>query len=148
MCGCFAALAAVASIAALGHAVFVEPVSWTVMRILTGLCYAGLYVVAESWLNDRATNQTRGTVAVGLCGDFPGRHGRWATAAQFGQRAGVRAVHPGLDPGLGRGGADPAQRRTDARLHRLVTAWAAAALRPIAARRHRHHGGPGWPTAC
>ena len=56
----FAALAAVASIAALGHAVFVEPVSWTVMRILTGLCYAGLYVVAESWLNDRATNQTRG----------------------------------------------------------------------------------------
>ena len=56
----FAALAAVASIAALGHAVFVEPVSWTLMRILTGMCYAGLYVVAESWLNDRATNQTRG----------------------------------------------------------------------------------------
>ena len=56
----FAALAAVASIAALGHTVFVDPVNWTLMRILTGLCYAGLYVVSESWLNDRATNQTRG----------------------------------------------------------------------------------------
>ena len=56
----FAALAAVASIAALGHAVFADPVNWTLMRILTGLCYAGLYVVSESWLNDRATNQTRG----------------------------------------------------------------------------------------
>ncbi|MCH7942074.1 MAG: MFS transporter [Proteobacteria bacterium] len=56
----FAALAALGSIAALVHAVYVEPVSWTLMRILTGLCYAGLYVVAESWLNDRATNQTRG----------------------------------------------------------------------------------------
>ncbi len=56
----FAALAAVLSTAALLHAVFVEPMIWTLMRILTGLCYAGLYVVAESWLNDRATNQTRG----------------------------------------------------------------------------------------
>ena len=56
----FAALAALGSIAALVHAVFVEPVSWTFMRILTGLCFAGLYVVAESWLNDRATNETRG----------------------------------------------------------------------------------------
>ncbi len=56
----FAALAALGSIAALVHAVFVEPVSWTLMRILTGTCFAGLYVVAESWLNDRATNETRG----------------------------------------------------------------------------------------
>ena len=34
----FAALAALGSIAALVHAVFVEPVSWTLMRILTGMC--------------------------------------------------------------------------------------------------------------
>ena len=56
----FAALAAVLSTAALIHAVFIDPVFWTLMRVLTGLCYAGLYVVAESWLNDRATNKTRG----------------------------------------------------------------------------------------
>lgn len=33
---------------------------WIVLRLLTGMCIAGLYVVAESWLNDLATNQTRG----------------------------------------------------------------------------------------
>lgn len=56
----FAALASLASTAVLVHAVFVEPVIWTAMRVLTGFCYAGLYVVAESWLNDQATNRTRG----------------------------------------------------------------------------------------
>ncbi len=58
----FSALASLASVAALVHAIFVEPVTWTAMRFLTGFCYAGLYVVAESWLNDRATNETRGQV--------------------------------------------------------------------------------------
>ena len=56
----FSALASVASSAVLLHAVFVDPISWTLMRIVTGFCYAGIYVVAESWLNDRATNETRG----------------------------------------------------------------------------------------
>ncbi len=56
----FAALAAVASGAALVHGAFVEPVTWAVMRLLSGLCFAGIYVVAESWLNDRASRETRG----------------------------------------------------------------------------------------
>ena len=69
----FAAFAALASAVVLLHAVFVEPLTWTLVRIVTGLCYAGLYVVAESWLNDRATNETRGQllavyVAIMLCG--------------------------------------------------------------------------------
>lgn len=55
----FAAFAAVASAATLFQAVFVHPVAWGVMRLLTGLCFAGIYVVAESWLNDRATQATR-----------------------------------------------------------------------------------------
>ncbi|WP_299396965.1 MFS transporter [Pelagibius sp.] len=58
----FAALASTASTAALVHAVFVDPWIWTVMRFLTGFCYAGLYIVAESWLNDRSTNETRGSM--------------------------------------------------------------------------------------
>lgn len=58
----FAALASTASTAALLHAVFVDPWAWGAMRAVTGFCYAGLYIVAESWLNDRATNQTRGTL--------------------------------------------------------------------------------------
>lgn len=56
----FAALASVASTAALIHAVAIEPVVWVIARFLTGACMAGLYVVAESWLNDIATNATRG----------------------------------------------------------------------------------------
>ncbi len=55
----FAAFAAIAAAATLFQAVFVDPVPWAVMRLLTGLCFAGIYVVAESWLNDRATQATR-----------------------------------------------------------------------------------------
>ncbi len=58
----FAALASLASTAVLIYALLVDPVSWTVMRIITGFCYAGLYIVAESWLNERADNTTRGTI--------------------------------------------------------------------------------------
>ena len=55
----FSAFAAVAAVAALCHAVFVDPLVWAAMRLLTGVCLAGIYVVAESWLNDRATQATR-----------------------------------------------------------------------------------------
>ncbi len=56
----FAALAALASVAILVHSLLVTPVVWVLMRTLTGVCYAGLYVVAESWLNARSDNATRG----------------------------------------------------------------------------------------
>ncbi len=56
----FAALASTASTAALVHAVWISPVTWAAMRFATGVCMAGLYVVAESWINDLATNATRG----------------------------------------------------------------------------------------
>ena len=56
----FGALASTASTAALLHSAFVDPAVWSVLRILTGFCYIGLFVTAESWLNDRASNTTRG----------------------------------------------------------------------------------------
>jgi MFS family permease len=55
----FSAFAAVAAASALGQAVFVTPVVWGGLRLMTGICLAGIYVVAESWLNDRATQATR-----------------------------------------------------------------------------------------
>ncbi len=56
----FAALVSLASASVLLHPVFLEPVPWMAMRLLTGFAYAGMYVVAESWINDIATNKTRG----------------------------------------------------------------------------------------
>ncbi len=55
----FAALAAVASAANLFQAAFVSPVSWSGTRLLSGLSFAGIYVVAESWLNAQATRANR-----------------------------------------------------------------------------------------
>lgn len=56
----FAALASLASISILVHSVFIEPWVWGAMRIVTGFCYAGLYIVCESWLNDMSDNANRG----------------------------------------------------------------------------------------
>jgi MFS family permease len=56
----FGALASVASVAILVHSLFVDPPTWMAMRLISGFAYAGLYVVAESWLNEEATNETRG----------------------------------------------------------------------------------------
>lgn len=56
----FAALTSIASALILVQGVFVEPLSWTVVRIMTGFCFAGIYVVAESWLNGRVDNEHRG----------------------------------------------------------------------------------------
>ena len=58
----FAAMASIASTTALLHALFVDPLFWTVARGFTGFCFAVLYVVIESWLNERSTNDTRGMV--------------------------------------------------------------------------------------
>ena len=56
----FAALGSLASAAFILFPVFPDPISWTIMRVLIGFCFSGIYVVAESWLNDAATNETRG----------------------------------------------------------------------------------------
>src|ERR1700692_3840760 len=56
----FAALAAVASMSILVQGSFVDPLVWAAMRLVSGLCFAGIYVVAESWLNDRSSRANRG----------------------------------------------------------------------------------------
>ncbi len=58
----FSALASLASISILFHGVYIEPLVWWLMRVITGICFAGFYVVTESWLNDRASNETRGKI--------------------------------------------------------------------------------------
>ena len=58
----FGALSAVASAAALVHVITDNAAIWAFMRLLTGFTYAGMYIVVESWLNEKATNQTRGQI--------------------------------------------------------------------------------------
>jgi MFS family permease len=58
----FSALAAVAASAALLHLLVISPAVWIAARAVTGFCFAGLFIVVESWLNASATAQTRGQV--------------------------------------------------------------------------------------
>lgn len=56
----FAALASFISAIFILYAIIVHPAAWILLRIAVGFCFSGVYVVAESWLNDMATNETRG----------------------------------------------------------------------------------------
>ena len=56
----FAAFASMASLSILIHAVFVNPIIWTLGRFITGFSIVAIFIVMESWLNDRANNRTRG----------------------------------------------------------------------------------------
>lgn len=58
----FAAMASVASTMPILHALWVEPWYWAVLRLVTGTCLVGLYIVVESWLNVLAPRQQRGKV--------------------------------------------------------------------------------------
>lgn len=58
----FALFAAVASAAAIVHALIVNPLSWAALRILMGSCLVSLYMVIESWLNALTPGERRGKV--------------------------------------------------------------------------------------
>lgn len=58
----FAALGAIASTVALLHLLILDPLAWVAARALTGFCFAGLFIVVESWLNGAATPRTRGRI--------------------------------------------------------------------------------------
>lgn len=58
----FLAMTALGSAAPLVHGLFLSPVGWALLRMITGFCFAVLYVVIESWLNEASTNENRGAV--------------------------------------------------------------------------------------
>ncbi len=58
----FAALGSFMSAGLVAFPLLTEPWAWTILRILIGFCMSGIYVAAESWLNNAATNETRGKV--------------------------------------------------------------------------------------
>ena len=58
----FAALGSLMSAGLIAFPLLTEPWAWTILRLLVGFCISGVYVTAESWLNNAATNETRGGV--------------------------------------------------------------------------------------
>ncbi|MCB1433065.1 MAG: MFS transporter, partial [Alphaproteobacteria bacterium] len=58
----FAGLASVVSTAVLLFPLWVNPLFWFVMRVISGLCISGLFIVCESWLNSASSNLNRGRI--------------------------------------------------------------------------------------
>lgn len=58
----FGAFAAFGAIIALLTGLWIDEYVWIVLRAGTGFTMAGAFMIIESWLNERATNENRGTV--------------------------------------------------------------------------------------
>jgi MFS family permease len=58
----FTALVAIASCVVLVHSLFLNATLWWGLRALTGFCFAALFMIIESWLNEKSTNETRGFI--------------------------------------------------------------------------------------
>ncbi|MGB7318183.1 MAG: MFS transporter [Planktotalea sp.] len=56
----FAALGSMISAVLILYPALANAEAWMVGRIIIGFCFSGVYVTAESWLNNSATNETRG----------------------------------------------------------------------------------------
>ena len=56
----FAALGSFISAVLILYPALTHPIAWTLGRVIIGFCFSGVYVTAESWLNNAATNETRG----------------------------------------------------------------------------------------
>ena len=56
----FAALASFISAILILYPLLVNPWVWSVGRVIIGFCFCGVYITAESWLNNAATNENRG----------------------------------------------------------------------------------------
>lgn len=56
----FAALGSLVSAVLILLPAFRDPIAWTLGRVVIGFCFCGVYVTAESWLNNSASNENRG----------------------------------------------------------------------------------------
>ena len=58
----FSAFASMIAIIALLTGILVNPIAWIALRVVTGFALAASFMIIESWLNERATNETRGLI--------------------------------------------------------------------------------------
>ncbi|MEM7294415.1 MAG: MFS transporter, partial [Pseudomonadota bacterium] len=58
----FAAFGSIFSAALLMHPFLIDPYVWTLLRTIEGMCMVAMYICAESWINEKSTNEIRGQV--------------------------------------------------------------------------------------
>jgi MFS family permease len=58
----FGILSAFGAAVVLVSGIIVNPVTWMALRFFTGLTMAGAFMIIESWLNEKAGNENRGTI--------------------------------------------------------------------------------------
>lgn len=58
----FSVFAAMGCVTVILHGLIIDPIVWLILRVITGICMLGMYLVIESWLNSVATNKTRGSL--------------------------------------------------------------------------------------
>ena len=56
----FAALASFISAVLIAYPLLTNPIFWSIGRVVIGFCYCGVYITAESWLNNSVDNEKRG----------------------------------------------------------------------------------------
>jgi len=56
----FAALASFISAVLIAYPLLTNPIFWSIGRVVIGFCYCGVYITAESWLNNSVDNAKRG----------------------------------------------------------------------------------------
>ena len=56
----FAVLGTTFSAIFIGFALFKDPISWLALRLLSGFCFSGLYLITEIWINSSIKNENRG----------------------------------------------------------------------------------------
>ncbi|WP_457581301.1 MFS transporter [Ensifer canadensis] len=58
----FSVFSSMIAIVALMTGILIDPTWWLILRALTGFSTAGTSMIIESWLNERATNESRGVI--------------------------------------------------------------------------------------
>lgn len=58
----FSALAAILATVVLLNGMLIEAYTWIILRALAGFCFSGSYMIIESWLNERISDENRGAM--------------------------------------------------------------------------------------
>lgn len=58
----YGVMASIAAVSILLNLLIISPIAWIMLRSLSGFCFAGASMIVESWLNERATRDNRGTL--------------------------------------------------------------------------------------